>query len=103
MMQKWFKYGLILVFVAGVANAESVATNKTVKAATGARSFVATGKKLEKNLKPAELTSYNSVSNEKELTEKQDKKANLQKKPLMDRLEVSGEEIKAPVSIHPDF
>jgi hypothetical protein len=94
---------VILLFVAGVAHAESPKTNLTVKTATGSRSFAASGKKMEKKFKPAELTSYNSVSNEKELTEKQDKKANLQKKPLMDRLEVSGEEIKAPVSIHPDL
>ena len=103
MLQKWFKYGLILVFAACVAHAESSKTNVTVKATTGSRSFAVSGKKMEKKFKPAELTSYNSVSNEKELAEKQDKKANLQKKPLMDRLEVSGEEIKVPASIHPDL
>ena len=46
MLQKWFKYGLILVFAACVAHAESSKTNVTVKATTGSRSFAVSGKKI---------------------------------------------------------
>jgi len=87
-MKKRFQYGLILLFAAGVAHAESSATNKMDKAVAGSHSFAVSGKKAEKKFKPAELTSYNPLFDEKKPAEKQNKKEPPLKKPVTDQIDV---------------
>jgi hypothetical protein len=87
MMNKYFKCGWILLFAAGVACAERVGTNLTVKTAPESHSFSTSAKYTQKQFTPAVPESYNSVSDKKIIAVKEHGKAESPKKPRIDENE----------------